>query len=369
MLKANLRRVSGLAIALLVVVLPILAVHLWSKPVTSAASTAPARLSGLAMIDDSRAYIDVNPSSRGLADAPASATAAPLPTRDLTVDAPPTATLQPSNTPQPTKTLPPTATPTITSTPTPTRPTMPFTYTVKSGDTLWDLADDFNINVDSIVWANEIMEEDPDFLSIGQILLIPPVKGPIHTVVEGETLSDIATFYKSTVDTITGYAPNKLSAPYSLQVGQILMVPGGTKPSILRWVNTDKGTMAINAPVEAGTFAWPAAGYLTTYFSRYHLGIDIANNAGTPILASASGVVMWAGEKSGGWGNAVVLDNGDGYTTQYAHLRLVKVAVGQHVSVGQVIGEMGSTGYSTGPHLDFRIYYLGGGVNPFHYLP
>jgi murein DD-endopeptidase MepM/ murein hydrolase activator NlpD len=108
---------------------------------------------------------------------------------------------------------------------------------------------------------------------------------------------------------------------------------------------------------------------ITQYFSRSHLAIDIGNARGSPILAAADGVVIFTGEKTGGFGLAVMVDHGDGYSTLYAHLSVIKVAVGDKVVRGQQLGDMGDTGIATGPHLDFRIYYLGGAVNPLSYLP
>ncbi len=126
-------------------------------------------------------------------------------------------------------------------------------------------------------------------------------------------------------------------------------------------------------PVGTETFMWPASNhYLSGYnFSwRYHPGIDIATQLGDPIYASDTGVVVFAGWNSQGYGNLVVLDHGNGWETLYAHLSQFNVDCGQAVYQGSVIGYAGSTGNSTGPHLHFEILNdTYGRVNPWSYLP
>jgi murein DD-endopeptidase MepM/ murein hydrolase activator NlpD len=101
-----------------------------------------------------------------------------------------------------------------------------------------------------------------------------------------------------------------------------------------------------------------------------HKGVDIANAIGTPIMASASGEVIGAGWNNGGYGNLVKLLHADGSVTLYAHNSRVLVRTGQRVSQGEVIAQMGSTGFSTGSHLHFEIHPSGeGAVNPIAYLP
>lgn len=127
------------------------------------------------------------------------------------------------------------------------------------------------------------------------------------------------------------------------------------------------------APVFTG-YIWPARGVLTSGFGwrwgRMHKGIDVAAPIGTPIVAAASGVVVTAGWNSGGYGNLVEIQHPDGSLTLYAHNNRILVRPGQQVEQGQQIAEMGSTGFSTGPHLHFEIHPAGrGAVNPIAFLP
>ena len=255
----------------------------------------------------------------------------------------------------------------LTPTPLPPR-TEVITYTVAAGDTLWDIALRFGINLDTIIWANERLELDPDLISIGDQINILPVIGVWHTIREGDTLAGIAAYYKVSPEAITGYAPNHLDADSPLVPGRKLIIPGGEKPYEAHVVYTEGGAVTLNAPANPGRFIWPCTGAITTPYSKYHLAIDIANQAGTPIYAADSGTVVQAGEL-GTLGLNVEIDHGNGFQSFYGHMRKILVQEGQYVARGQQIGEMGSTGKSTGPHTHFILRFGGGAVNPVRYLP
>lgn len=129
-----------------------------------------------------------------------------------------------------------------------------------------------------------------------------------------------------------------------------------------------------DAPMKFTGHIWPSKGVLTSGFGprwgRMHKGIDIAAPVGTPIMASAPGEVITAGWNSGGYGNLVKVRHPDGSVTLYAHNSRLLVRRGQKVEQGQQIAEMGSTGYSTGPHLHYEIHPSGRGAkNPMAFLP
>jgi len=119
---------------------------------------------------------------------------------------------------------------------------------------------------------------------------------------------------------------------------------------------------------------WPTTGEVSSPYglrwggTDFHPGIDIANDMGTPIVATADGVVEYAGWNSGGYGNMVDINHGNGIMTRYGHASQVVVSVGQQVKRGQLIAYMGSTGFSTGPHVHYEVHINGNRVNPISYL-
>ena len=127
-----------------------------------------------------------------------------------------------------------------------------------------------------------------------------------------------------------------------------------------------------------GTMIWPAEGAITSPFGwrthpifgtqRLHTGIDIGADYGDSVLAADGGVVIHS-DWMGGYGNAVIIDHGNGISTLYAHNSQLLVSEGQTVSKGQTISRVGSTGYSTGPHLHFEVRQNGTPVNPLNFLP
>ena len=119
---------------------------------------------------------------------------------------------------------------------------------------------------------------------------------------------------------------------------------------------------------------WPTTGVVTSPYglrwegTDFHPGMDIANDMGTPIVATADGVVEFAGWNAGGYGNMVDINHGNGIMTRYGHASQVVVSAGQHVKRGQLIAYMGSTGFSTGPHVHYEVHVNGNRVNPISYL-
>jgi murein DD-endopeptidase MepM/ murein hydrolase activator NlpD len=240
-------------------------------------------------------------------------------------------------------------------------------YAVQPGDNVWKIAQSFGLAPETIIWSNPELESWPDYIMVGQELFILPVDGAYHQVKAGETLQSIADRYSVDPSVIIECEYNDLSEPYELQAGERLVVPGGTRPLVPRYVQATAPAPA-NAPQGSGNFMWPVSGYVTQGYWSGHQAIDIGAPTGTPIYASDAGYVAAAGWM-GGYGNYIVINHGNGFETLYAHLSQIRVMAGQGVQRGQVIGLVGSTGRSTGPHLHFEVRQGGLKRNPFGFLP
>jgi len=246
-------------------------------------------------------------------------------------------------------------------------------YTVQGGETLSSIGQKFGVTVESIRYANDLVSLD--YLKVGQKLLIPPVSGVIHTVKAGDSLDSLASKYAVATQAIVDF--NYLDGPpFVLSVGQKLIIPGAKIPALV--VPTpipSYGTEAYGQIPYAqvgvkgsGQFVWPARyRIITQYFSWYHPAIDIAK-APSPIYAADSGTVIRAGWWANGYGFAVQIDHGNGYVTTYAHMSIIEVSVGEEVDRGEVIGQMGSTGNSTGPHVHFTVQFNGRFIDPLSVL-
>ena len=271
----------------------------------------------------------------------------------------------------------------------PTRPRYEVTqYTVVQGDTLFIIADKFNLDPETILWGNAALAENPNLLSVGQELNILPVDGALRIVQAGDTLDKIAQAYHGTVEGIVNFPGNDLdpSDPV-ITNGQYIIIPGGWRDSVawqLPVITRSTGPSAntgepgacagpFSGPTGSNTFVWPANNHYlsgTDYLPNGHPGIDIAAGMGAPIYASDSGVIVFAGLSYRGYGNLIIVDHGNGWQTAYAHLSQINVFCGGSVFQGQLIGLSGSTGNSTGAHLHFEMRHSQfGRVNPWMYLP
>lgn len=230
-------------------------------------------------------------------------------------------------------------------------------YTVRSGDTLASVAKMFGVSANTIVWANNLSSKT---LKVGQELVILPISGVRHTVKSGDTLQSIAKKYKADLDDILSY--NNLTASTKLKVGDTIIIPDGVVAVTASAVSS--GSNSNQVPVVSGYYMRPISGGRKSQGIHGYNGVDLAAPTGTPIMASADGTVILARTSgyNGGYGLYVVIRHSNGTQTLYAHMSRVNVRVGQSVSQGEVIGAVGNTGRSTGPHIHFEIR---GARNPF----
>jgi murein DD-endopeptidase MepM/ murein hydrolase activator NlpD len=252
----------------------------------------------------------------------------------------------------------------------PERPrTEVITHAVVAGDTLYALAQKYGLHAETLIWANN-MELNPDLLRLGQQLLILPIDGVYHNVVAKDTIESIAKQYKAKPQDIIAYKGNNLDPKNpTIKVGQKLIVPGGSKPIPQKLVRVYSGPVPANASRGTGRFVWPTSGRITQGFKPYHRALDIAAWIGMQVKAADSGYVVASGWSDEGYGNYIVIDHRNGMQTLYGHLSRIFVNAGDSVGKGAVIGLMGSTGNSTGPHLHFEIRQRGVQLNPYGYLP
>jgi murein DD-endopeptidase MepM/ murein hydrolase activator NlpD len=250
-------------------------------------------------------------------------------------------------------------------------------HTVQEGETLSEIAQRYGLQTTTVMWENDLTKDAK--LKPGQDLRILPIDGVRHKVSRGETIYSIGKKYSlegSEIQVIVDYPFNEFmnDETFELATGQYLMVPDGIAPNASEEVRRATPRAVATTPdagsvTATGSFVWPAAGRITQGYRFYHKAIDIANQNGGSVLAADSGTVIGAGWLDGfGYGNRVIIDHDNGFVSLYAHLSTVQVSNGQRVNRGDVIGQMGSTGRSTGVHLHFEIRRGGVLMNPLSFL-
>lgn len=273
------------------------------------------------------------------------------------------------------------------------------TYTVQPGDSLYRIESETGAGITQIISANALVA--PYTLRAGQKLNIPA--GFYHRVGRGETGIAIARAYGVSWSDIVDL--NGLQAPYTIREGMRLRLPdsasavpiktGDTQEQMAAAFTIDIDSIvtgsqpALPAPGSpapsvagqiarpgafAGAFTWPVSGSLLSRFGvigggKVSDGIDIAGANGTPVRASADGVVVYSGNEIGVYGGLVLIDHGSGWVTAYGHLGRLDVVRGAKVKVGQTIGGVGETGYVSQPQLHFEIRKDRLPIDPLSKLP
>ncbi len=235
------------------------------------------------------------------------------------------------------------------------------TIQVNAGMTLSDLAIEYDISLDTLITWNGI--QDVRYVRAGDTLAIPNKNGVLHTVQNGESIHSIAEQYS--IKRVAILDSNNLQTS-TIHRGDTLFIPGAKlDPFVLG--------LALGT-----SFLTPVKGRLTSDYGyrispitgkrHFHYGIDIANRTGTPIVAVANGYVAYTEKNNPSLGQVIILKHPQGFQSLYGHLSKIHVKRGDRITRGHVLGLVGNTGQSTGPHLHFTLIYNNKPVNPKKYL-
>lgn len=229
-------------------------------------------------------------------------------------------------------------------------------YTLSKDDTLATLANFYEVSPEAIAFANGI--SDPTTLQIGREIMIPPAEGALYTVAAGDTVESLATRFKVDPAVIMSY--NRLYfEPEHFAPGQLVFVAGARLPALVYPTVEEVRPTFISRPAgpsqvtRTGRLAWPVGGLVTQYYWAAHRGVDIAAPYGTGVAVPEAGTVVSTGWVAVGGIHAKVRHD-SGLVTGYYHMSAVYVAPGQRISKGQVIGAIGLTGITTGPHVHWE---------------
>ncbi len=260
-----------------------------------------------------------------------------------------------------------------------------FTYRLQAGDDLTMLALLWGIDSEAIACVTRSGQEPLSGLRPGVLIMIPNARYRCHTVQADETLDQIAEAYGVPVDVILDEPWNAIdAADEALEPGRRLLILDGFRPDLasLRHGRPVTSTAVLPEPAalpEAqptrdqpavwpygdGAFIWPVrGGVISQGFRAGHRAIDIAAPIGTPVYAADNGIVLSSGYARDGYGGRVIIDHQIDYVTLYAHLSQALVQEGDVVQKGQLIGYVGSTGNSTGPHIHFELRDFGFLIDP-----
>ncbi|MFA7208015.1 MAG: peptidoglycan DD-metalloendopeptidase family protein [Synergistaceae bacterium] len=233
-------------------------------------------------------------------------------------------------------------------------------YIVEEGDTLWSIAERFDLGADTIIGSNS--PEKINSLLPGTVLRIPDREGIFVKVSEGESVERLSSLYGTKRDQI--YAANGIDIGSPLSSVREVFLPGANYASVIQ---TESGMIKIASGREyllRNTLMWPVRGRVSSLFGwrsrsyasagSFHSGLDIMAPYGRAIVSAMDGVVVYSGWM-GGYGKTVVIDHTDGITTLYGHCSDLAVQKGDQVYSGQLISYVGSTGRSTGNHLHFEV--------------
>jgi murein DD-endopeptidase MepM/ murein hydrolase activator NlpD len=238
-------------------------------------------------------------------------------------------------------------------------------YRVKKGDMIGTLAEEFGITQDTLISVNKI--KNSRTIQIDQYLKVPLIPGILHTVpTDGETIDIIAQKYEVSAEKFAEVY--NISQTQTLQAGTTLLVPDAKLDrATLQEINGDMFLWPLHRAIRISSyFAWRRSPFTGT--RQWHNGLDLPAPSGTSIFAAYDGTVSTVSYNAT-YGNYIILTHRSGYQTLYGHMSSTLVSVGDYVWTNTVIGRVGSTGQSTGPHLHFTVYKNGREVDPSSLLP
>ncbi|MDR1515378.1 MAG: LysM peptidoglycan-binding domain-containing M23 family metallopeptidase [Synergistaceae bacterium] len=253
-----------------------------------------------------------------------------------------------------------------------TAPVKVTNYVIMNGDTLWKIANAFDLDVNSLFGSNKISETD--VLKVGSTIRVPNQDGVFAAVKSGQTVKSLAAEYGIFEEAIR--SANELSADAVLTKGREIFLPG---VKIMAFVETQKGRKAVVKEKVGAVkgFGWPVVGKISSSFGwrkdpvrggrDFHTGLDIRAPRGRQVVASSAGKVVHSGWM-GGYGKTVVIQHPGGVTTLYGHCSKLLVKAGTNVRRGERIALVGSTGRSTGNHVHFEVRKGGSPTNPLKVL-
>jgi len=239
-------------------------------------------------------------------------------------------------------------------------------YTVRDGDTISEIAEMFDVSINTILWANDLSRNSS--LKDGQLLVILPISGIKYTVKRGDTLKSISARHKIDVNEIL--QDNNMTLLTVINPGDTIVIPNAEPPYIAPKIATKRAATTnpahnTDGPFYPGYFDRPIADGRKSQGLHGYNAVDLAAPVGTSIRAAAAGKVISSisnGKWNGGYGNFVVIAHDNGTQTLYAHNQKNFVSVGDTVEKGMLIAKVGMTGQTTGPHVHFEIR---GAKNPF----
>jgi hypothetical protein len=249
------------------------------------------------------------------------------------------------------------------------------TYTVDEGDSISRIALTFNLQPETVLWANyDLLLDDPDYLLPGMQLTILPVDGIYHQAGGGDSVQSLAAFFAADAKAIVDWPGNQIDpANPQLFVGQWVLIPGGTRGLRRRFLpNLPHNVMAVD-PIEYGVgacpenvnievagdgnYSWPVDDPTVRGdgFWSAHPGLDLSVPVDGEVRAADVGVVVFSGWSNFGYGNTIMLDHGNGDFTLYAGLSTVIANCGSLFQKGEVIGTGGMSGHPAEPFVHFEI--------------